>query len=90
MIIYAIAIVFDIVEYLILGHVILSWFIRDYNHPAMRLLGLFVDPIFVPIRALQDRLGFKTGMLDFTPLFAILSLRLVRYLVLNLAVRMML
>lgn len=90
MIIYAVATLFDVVEYIILGYVILSWFVRDENHPVMRFLGLFTDPIFVPIRALQDRLGFKTGMLDFTPIFAILALRFVRFGVLNLMVRFML
>ncbi|MDO4754680.1 MAG: YggT family protein [Bacillota bacterium] len=84
MIIYAVAKLFDVVEYLILGYVILTWFVRDENHPVMRLLGLFVDPIFIPVRALQDRLGFRTGMLDFTPLFAILALRMVRFAVLKL------
>lgn len=86
MIVIAVAMIFDIVEYLILAYVILSWFVRSDDNPLMRMIGLFVDPIFIPIRALTERLGFRTGMLDFTPLFAILVLRLVRYLVLKLLV----
>lgn len=90
MIIYAVATLFDVLEYMILGYVILTWFVRDDNHPVMRFLGMFIDPIFLPIKALQEKMGLKTGMLDFTPIFAMLALRLMRYLVLNLMVRVML
>ncbi len=86
MILKAVSIIFDIVEVMILVKVVLSWFVRDPEHPANHLLGVFVDPIMEPVRLLQQKLGFNTAFLDFTPLFALLLLRVIRFAVLQLLI----
>lgn len=86
MIIRAVSIIFDIVEYMIFIRVILSWFVRDANHPLIGMLGVFVDPIIEPVRWAQRRLGLDTGFIDFTPLFAVFFLRLIRVAILQLLI----
>lgn len=80
----AIGIVFDIAEYAILARVILSWFVRDDRNPFVMVLSVLTDPIFKPVSKLMKGMGFQTGFLDFTPLFSVLLLRLVRMLVFQL------
>ncbi len=84
MIAYAIVRLFDVLEYILLAWVILSWFIRDPNHPIMRLLGVFVDPIIIPVQKGLEKIGLNTGFLDFSPVFAIILMRVLRTVVLNL------
>ncbi len=84
MIAYAIVRLFDVLEYILLAWVVLSWFIRDPDHPVMRLLGAFVDPFIIPIRKGLEKIGLNTGFLDFSPVFAIILMRVVRGIVLNL------
>lgn len=80
-IIRAVAILFEIIEFMIFVYVILTWFIRDRDHPVMRLLGVFIDPIMVPVDRLLIKLGFNAGFISFTPIFALLALRFIKLLV---------
>ncbi len=80
----AIIYLFNILEYILLAWVLLSWFIRDPNHPLMRFLGIFIDPIIVPIQALMNKIGLNTGFLDFSPVFAIILLRILRVVAITL------
>jgi YggT family protein len=49
---------------------ILSWFNLDPNSPLVQALDAVTEPIIQPIRAIMPRLG----MIDFSPLVAILLL----------------
>lgn len=67
----------NFVEILILVRIIMSFI----NFNTNNIIGSFVyeltEPILAPARALIARLGFNTGMLDFSPIVAMLLLRLV-------------
>ena len=66
----------DAYSTIIVVHALCSWFLSPYNR-FMRLLSRIIDPAVRPFRLLLDRL-FTTGMrLDFSPVLAILALRLI-------------
>jgi YggT family protein len=52
---------------------IMSWFNLDPYNPLVQLLGQITDPIIEPIRRIMPRLG----MIDLSPLVAIIVLRIV-------------
>lgn len=73
----AISILFDIIELLILVRIIFSFLrIGPYN-PIGRFVFEMTEPILGPIRELIYKLGIDTGMFDFSPLIAVLILRII-------------
>lgn len=82
-------VVLRIIEIMILIDVLLSWVVRNPDNPLRRMLGLFLDPLYVPIRRLMDKLGLNMGMIDFTPMIAMLALGLIRKLVINLLIMLL-
>ena len=60
----------------ILVRIILSWFSRGRTNILTNIVFQITEPILVPLR----RIIPKVGMLDFTPLVAIILLQLVVYL----------
>ena len=83
----AINIVFQFASLLILARVIMSWLpmagVRiDPYHPIIRILYQLTDPILDPIRR------FATfGMMDFSPIVALILLEVIRTLLISLLVR---
>ena len=57
----------------ILARAVLSWFVRDPNNPIMQALNTITDPILQPLRRIMPRFG----MMDFTPLVAIIVLSII-------------
>ncbi|MBS7527399.1 YggT family protein [Fusibacter paucivorans] len=74
---------FQLIMYLIFGRAVLSWFIRDYNNPIMRILVSLTEPILKPIRELLSRFNIGGNMIDFSPLVALLIVQLLMALVIN-------
>jgi YggT family protein len=80
----AVDIIFGIASFAILARILLSWLpmvgVRiDPYHPLVRILYEITDPILEPLRR------FTTfGMIDFSPIVALLLLRFIRKL-LNMA-----
>ncbi|HSH36240.1 YggT family protein [Schnuerera sp.] len=73
----AISILFNIIEILIFVRIIFSFLrIGPYN-PIGRIIYEFTEPILSPARELIYRLGINTGMFDFSPIIAILMLRII-------------
>ena len=76
----AVDIIFSIAAFAILARVLLSWLpmagVRiDPYHPLIRILYEITDPILEPLRR------FTTfGMIDFSPIVALLLLRLIQKL----------
>ena len=56
---------------------ILSWFIRDPNNPIVRALDAITDPILQPLRQIIPRMG----MMDLSPLVAIVLLSVIASMV---------
>lgn len=50
---------------------ILSWFVRDPRNPLVELLDQVTEPILAPLRRVVPRIG----MVDITPLVAIILLQ---------------
>ncbi len=57
----------------ILARAVLSWFVRDPYNPIMQALNSITDPILQPLRRIMPRMG----MMDFTPLVAIIVLSII-------------
>jgi YggT family protein len=74
----------NILQILIIIHVILSWIRPRRHHPAMGLLDSIVSPILYPIRNVL-RPYMRNMPIDFSPLVAILLLEVVRSLLIRLA-----
>ncbi len=70
-------------EVALLVYCVLSWFVKPDN-PVMRFLTRVTDPILQPIRLLLFRgnFGYRAG--GFAPLVAILLIRLLSGLLMNL------
>ncbi|MCH7699199.1 MAG: YggT family protein [Chloroflexi bacterium] len=56
---------------------ILSWFVRDPYNPIVRVLDSITEPILQPLRQIIPRMG----MMDLTPLVAIILLSVVASMV---------
>lgn len=71
------------ISLLLIAYVVLSYFMDPY-HPVRRTVNQLVDPILDPIRRLLP----QTGMLDFSPVVALILVqvieRVLRYLLISL------
>ncbi len=56
---------------------ILSWFVRDPNNPIVRVLDQITEPILEPLRRIIPRMG----MMDISPLVAIVLLSVIASMV---------
>lgn len=52
---------------------ILSWFVRDPYNPIVRALDTITEPVLQPLRRIVPRMG----MMDLTPLVAIIVLSVI-------------
>jgi YggT family protein len=73
----ALDVLFDILVIAIIIRAIVSWFSLSPNNPVLAILFQITEPILAPLRGIVPRVG----MLDITPLVAILLLRVIRYLI---------
>jgi YggT family protein len=69
----ALAMVLQLLALAILVRALLSWFIRDPYNPVVQALDYVTEPILQPLRSLMPRMG----MIDFTPMVAIIVLSIV-------------
>ncbi len=58
-----------LLAWVIIARAVLSWFIRDPNNPLVKIIGTLTDPILKPFQKY-----LTIGMMDLTPLVAILVL----------------
>lgn len=79
LLIHAVDVFFYVLEILIFVRIILSWFVGYGGGSVMRLLYNLTEPILQPVRDMVDKspLGGGSG-LDFSPIFALILLRLVK------------
>jgi YggT family protein len=66
---------------LLIAYVVLSYFMDPY-HPVRMTINRFVEPILNPIRRLLP----QTGMVDFSPLVAIILLQLIEFILTRLLI----
>lgn len=73
----AVSILFEIIELLILVRIIMSWFGIGYYNTFGRIIYEMTEPILSFSREIINKLGINTGILDFSPIVALLILRLI-------------
>lgn len=71
---------FEVYSWLIIIRVFLSWIPHDPYKPIFRFIYEITEPFLAPFRKLIGR----TMAIDFSPIIAIVVLRLIESLVLNL------
>jgi YggT family protein len=71
---------FEVLNWLIIARVLLSWIRHNPYHPVIRFVYEITEPVLSPFRRLMPK-----GMLpvDLSPIFALLVLRLVERLVIS-------
>jgi YggT family protein len=60
---------------LLIAYVVLSYFMDPY-HPVRHTVNRIVNPILAPIRRIMP----QTGMMDFSPLVAIILVQILEYI----------
>ena len=69
--------VITVLSFAIIGRALLSWFDPGMQTPVGRLLRDVTEPIIAPIRQIVPRMG----MLDISPIVALVLLRLIGMLI---------
>ena len=72
----ALSIFYDILSFLILARVLLSWFIRDPYNRLYMVLSQITEPLLAPCRRLLFRFQGNFGI-DFSPILALLLLNII-------------
>ena len=81
LVIQFIDLIFTFLTLAIIAHALLSWLPIDrYNNPAVRVLDQIVAPILEPLR----RIVPPIGMMDITPIVALIILQVLQAIVDNL------
>ncbi|MGI6208125.1 MAG: YggT family protein [Anaerolineae bacterium] len=75
-------ILFEVLSLAIFVRIILSWFRVDPYNPFMQILYQITEPVLAPFR----RIIPPIGMIDITPIVALLVLRLVQRIIINLLI----
>jgi YggT family protein len=83
-----IQLVFTILSWIIIADVILSYVLavqrpRWAYHPIVRLVQEIAFQVVRPFRLLLDRIGLKTGPIDFSPMVALLGLNLIEFILIR-------
>jgi YggT family protein len=85
LLLHAVDIFFYLLEMLILVRILLSWIVGYQGGSVMRLLYNLTEPILQPVRNMVDKSPLGGGVgLDFSPVFALILLRLVKALLMAL------
>lgn len=74
----------QIIEILIIIRIFMSFMNINPNSSIGKIIYELTDPILLPAKALLNLLGLNRGMLDFSPIIAMLLLRMILKLVYNL------
>jgi YggT family protein len=75
---------FEILTWLIIARILLSWVPHNPNGPVLRLLYEGTEPILAPFRRIVPK---STLPLDFSPLIALLVLRILREAIISMLLR---
>lgn len=72
-----IVVIIQILTFAIIARSLLSWFPQSPNNPLVRILFQVTEPVLAPFRRIIPRLG----MMDLSPIVAIISLQIVASIV---------
>ena len=79
----ALNILFNLIEMFILIRIILSYLPINMDNFFGKFIYSMTEPILNPCRELIDKLGLNMGLIDFSPLLAVLFLRIARYIIIS-------
>ena len=79
-------ILFEVLSLAVLARVVLSWFRVDPQNRLLQILFQVTEPVLAPIR----RIIPPVGMIDITPIVALLILQVAQRIVVTMLVRMFL
>lgn len=65
---------YTILMLLLFARAIMSWIIRDYNHPVVNAIMTITEPVLMPMRNLFEQLGLAGMMFDLSFLATIFAL----------------
>ncbi|WP_406678196.1 YggT family protein [Neomoorella carbonis] len=71
---------FEVLNWLIIARILISWFPHDPNHPVLRFIYEVTEPVLAPFRRLMPRTSIP---IDFSPIIAVLVLQLVERLLIS-------
>lgn len=84
LLVQAIGLFFYFLEILIFVRIILSWLPMGYNSAIGRFLYTMTEPILGPVRDMVNKSPLGGGFgLDFSPIFALILMRLVQTLLIS-------
>jgi len=79
-------ILFEVLTLAVLARVVLSWFRVDPHNRLLQILFQVTEPVLAPIR----RIIPPVGMIDITPIVALLILQVAQRIIVTMLVRMLL
>jgi len=65
---------FDLIQFLLIARIILSWFPHNRFHPIIKIVYNFTDPLLGPFRNMINPIGG----IDLSPIIVFFLLRLLR------------
>jgi len=74
-----VSVLFEILTFAVFARVLLSWFPMNPENPIVVILNEVTDPILRPLRRIVPPLG----MLDLTPIVALVLLQVIQNLLVN-------
>lgn len=80
----SVRILFDLLEILIIVRIFVNIFKIPVNNLFGKILYELTEPIMSPARALLDKIGVGRSFIDFSPWVAIIFLRVIYIVILNL------
>lgn len=83
LIVNAIDLVFTLLIFAIIARAIVSWLPMDRYHPAIQILDSITEPILAPLR----RVIPPVGMMDITPIIALIGLQILQTIIRSLLLR---
>ena len=75
LLISSLSVFFQLINFLLVVRVLLSWVKYNPTNKFINLLINLTDPILDPFKKLMKMLNVNSGMVDFTPLVAMLSIQ---------------
>lgn len=73
----ALRILINLIEFLILVRIIMSFLNIRPDNIFGEIIATMTEPVLAPARSLIQKLNINTGLFDFSPIVAILFLRII-------------
>lgn len=67
----------EVLTYLLIIRAIMSWVVKDYSNKFVQMIIQMTNPILEPMKILFDKMGWNTGMVDFSFLATYFAIRII-------------